>query len=643
MTERSHRSNLLPPTEIVSPWWLTLAIVAVLLLAYANSFPGAFFFDDDAAILQNASIRDLSAIKNVLWPPLEAGIGGRPFANLTFALNYAASGYQPWSYHATNLAIHIAGAVLLFALTRHTLQRPALRERFGRNATPVAAVVALLWALHPLETNITDYVSQRTEGLMGALYLLALYAFVLSIALESAAWRVTMIVAGVLGMMTKEGMATLPAMALLYDRTFIAGSFRAALREHWREYLGLAAGWVVLAVLVATSKLSARGVGFGLGLSWYEYALTECRSIVRYLQLSWWPHPLVFDYGPDYIRHLEAAWPSALVLSGTIGATLYALWRAPWLGFLGAWFFVVLSPSSSVIPVVQQPCAENRVYLPLVAAAALTAIVGYRLGGRGALTALLLSVGALGVLTATRNRVFASEVTVWWDTVAKRPLNERAENNLGNALLKLNRNAEALPHIETAIRLSPHYADAHNNRGVVLLRLGRPTEAVEEFLAAVKAKPTYADAHYNLGDAYLQLGRPADAIKTLETSLKFEPRNPKAHNNLGIALLDTGHVPESIAEERRALELDPDMPEAHYNLGNSLAKAGQVESALEEYETTLRLDPTFAKAHNNAGVLLLQAGRLVEAAARFEAALRIRPDYPEAKRNLEVVRTRQPS
>jgi tetratricopeptide (TPR) repeat protein len=618
-------------------------MVVLILLAYANSFPGAFFFDDEAAILQNTSIRDLTSLRHVLWPPVQAGIGGRPFANLTFALNYAVSDYQAWSYHLINLVLHAATALLLFGLTRRTLLLPSMRDRFGAAATAIAGVTALLWGLHPLEANIVDYMSQRTEGMMGTFYLLTLYAFVRSTEDDQnpSGWTALAVVAAALGMATKEGMVTVPAMVLLYDRTFISGTFSAALRNHAGRHAGVAATWLLLGGLMAFSKLSERGVGFDLGHTWYDYALTECRSIVRYLQLAYWPHPLVFDYGPNYVHGWKEALPGAGVLVLALGATLYALWRAPAVGFVAAWFFVVLSPSSSVVPVVQQPCAENRVYLPLAGAIALVAVVAYRAIGRRSLPWLLGASLALGVATSVRNPVFASELAVWWDTAAKRPQNARAQNNLGNALLKADRNDEAAPYFAKAIELSPRYADARNNLGVTLLRKGRPQDAITEFEQAIADKDGYSDAYYNLGEAYLQLGRDAEAITALEHALKLDPNNPKAHNNLGIALLDTGRVQESIEHERTALKIQPDMPEAHYNLGNSLAKAGQTAEALAEYDAALQIDPKFARAHNNAGVLLLHLGRTADAAARFEAALQIDPNYPEARRNLEIVKPRK--
>jgi protein O-mannosyl-transferase len=641
MTDRTLSSLLLLENSApLRRWGLALVIAAAVLAAYCNSFPGGYFFDDDDAILQNASIRDLHNWRDVLWPPVAAGIGGRPVANLTYALNYALHGYDITGYHAVNLATHIGTALLLFGLVRRTLLRPVLREKFGSAAEGVAAIVALLWALHPLQANVTNYASQRTEGLMATFYVLTLYAFLRSVEERSRAWAVVSLIACALGMGTKEGMVTAPVMVLLYDRTFVSGAFRQALERHWRIYAGLAATWLLLAGLMMTSKLSERGVGFGLGQTAYAYGLTEFRSVARYLELVLWPHSLLFDYGPDYVQQLSAIWPSFALLLTAIGATLFALWRRPLAGFAAAWFLVVLSPSSSVVPVVQQPCAENRPYLALAGVVALLAAGAYRAVGRTAVIGLGIASVALGFATAARNPVFGSELAVWWDTVAKHPENARAENNLGNALLKRGRTAEAARYFDAALRFSPDYPDAHNNRGVVFLRLHQVADAIPEFRKAIEIKPKYSDAHYNLGEAYLQLGQPAEAIKSLETALQLNPTNPKAHNNLGIALLDTGRIDGAIREERRALELDPTMPEAHYNLGNSFAKAGHGPEAVAEFEAALRLDPAFARAHNNAGVALLQMGRPQDAAVHFEAALRIDPKYPEAQRNLTLVHSR---
>lgn len=632
-------------------WAGVATLVLAVLLAYANSFPGAFFFDDDAAILHNPSIRTLNSW-HVLWPPVEAGIGGRPFANLTFALNYLCGGVAPAGYHAVNLAIHLAGTLVLFALARRTLLQPAMQARLGAAATGTALVIALLWGLHPVQTTVVDYMSQRTEGLMALMYLFTLYAFARSVEAADAAaastpatgahraaitWGILAVVASLLGMATKEDMVTVPVLVLLWDRTFRAGTFKASLRQHGGLIGAIASTWVVLAALMLTSKLAARGVGLSLK-SPVEYALTESKAILQYLHIAVWPHPLIFDYGTEfYLQTLKAAAPSLVGIAVLIALTLYALWRWPMVGFAAAWFLVLLSPSSSVIPVAQQPCAENRMYLPLVGVVALLAVSAYRAAGRRGLVGLALASVALGIATYARNPAYQSELAIWWHTVAVRPANARAQNNLGNALLKNGRQEQAKTYFETAIKLSPRYADAHNNLGVVLLNERRSAEALKEFQDAAGMKDKYADAYYNQGEALLQLGRSAEAVEALRTSLQINPNNPKAHNNLGIALLDLGKVDESIAEERRAVALDPTMPEAHYNLGNSLSRAGNTAEALAEYDTTLKINPRYARADNNAGVILLNQGKRDEARRRFEAALAIDPNYPEAKQNLELV------
>ncbi len=630
-------------------------MVLILLavgLAYANSFPGSFYFDDEGAILQNRSIRRLSDWRAVLSPPVEAGVGGRPFANLSYALNHAVHEYRPGGYHAVAVVLHAAAALLLFGLVRRTLRRPAAGPPFfasgaprtERAATLTAAAAALLWALHPVHPNVVDYVAQRTEGLMAVLYLLTLYAFVRALPRADVpgsgvrtGWGVAAVAACALGMATKEGMVTAPAIALLYDRTFVSGRFATALRRHWPLYLGLAATWLFLAWLMLTSRLSARGVGLDIGPSAYSYALTECRAVVRYLQLSVWPHPLIFDYGPTYLKTFREALPSALVLCGALLATAVAVWRRPPAGFCGAWFFVILSPTSSVIPIVQQPCAENRMHLPLAGLLVLVTVTAVHGAGRRGLVAVSLAAAAFGLLTFDRNPAFQSELSIWTDTVAKLPDSARAANNLGNALLRLDRTDEAIPHLERALALNPQYADAYNNRGVIHLRQEQPGPALAAFDQALKYKPNFADAHYNRGEAFLKLQRNEEAIAALDEALRQNPYYAKAYNNRAVALLNLGRVDDSLAAVRRALELDPALPEAHYNLGNALLRASDLPAALAAYDASLRIDPRYERSHNNAGVVLLRLGRKEEAAGRFRAALAIKPDYVEARNNLQLV------
>jgi hypothetical protein len=209
-----------PPSSSVSGWAGVLAgavLVLAALAAYHNSFSGPLIWDDLFSITDNPTIRHWSS---ALSPPNDVGVGGRPTSNLTLALNYALGGTEVWGYHAFNLLIHTIAGLTLLGLMGRTLQRPALSERFGAAALPLALAVAVIWTVHPLQTEAVTYITQRYESLMGLFYLLTLYCFVRSV--ESAApakWQLLSVVAGLLGVLSKEIIVSAPVMVLLYVRS----------------------------------------------------------------------------------------------------------------------------------------------------------------------------------------------------------------------------------------------------------------------------------------------------------------------------------------------------------------------------------------------------------------------------------------
>jgi len=199
-------------------WLYPLLIFAAIMVAYANSFSGPFIFDDVLWISANPHIRHLWPLSNALQPPPGAGTG-RPSVCLTLALNYALSALEPWSYHLFNLAIHASAALVLFGIVRRTLQGPRLRERFGAHANYLAAAIAILWGVHPMQTESVTYVIQRMESLMGLFLLLTLYCVIRGHDSPRRLWWYAGAVACcALGMGTKEGMAITPIIVLLYDR-----------------------------------------------------------------------------------------------------------------------------------------------------------------------------------------------------------------------------------------------------------------------------------------------------------------------------------------------------------------------------------------------------------------------------------------
>lgn len=633
-------------------WWgiLSGAIIAASAIAlYTWTFSVPFLFDDIPSIVDNPSIRHLWT---ALLPPLDTVACGRPVLNLSFAINYAISGTAPWSYHALSSLIHVLAGLTLLGILRRTLA-----PRAGPAAQPIAFSAALLWTLHPLHTEAVTYISQRAESLMGLFYLLTLYFFIryaqwqspsepirrtpANVKVRPNPWAALSVIACLLGMATKEVMVSAPLIVLLYDRTFLAGTFMVAWRRRWKVYTGLASTWLILAALVPSTHGRNGTVGFGGGVSWWRYALTQFPTILSYLKLSVWPHPLVFDYGTEWTR-FSAALPAALVVTGLAAATMWALSRPGFvgksLGFAGAWFFAILAPSS-LIPNFRQTAADYRMYLALIPIVVLSVFGIYRWLGRVALPVSLALGAFLFGLTLQRNEQYRSNLSLWGDTVAQKPSNPWAHVNLGIALENIpGRLNEAIAQYEEAIRLMPNYANAHNNLGGALEKIpGRLNDAIAQCEEALRLKPDYADAHSNLGSALEQIpGRLNDAVAQCEEALRLKPDFAEAHNNLGIALNAEGRTSDAIVQYEETLRLRPDFAQAHGNLAKALNDKGRTAEAIAQYETALRLDPNIAEMHNNFGNALNAQGRTTEAIAQYEEALRLNPNMAEAHSNLGV-------
>jgi tetratricopeptide (TPR) repeat protein len=553
--------------------FIPLLVVAAGLLAYHNSFTRPFIFDDLSSIPENPTIRHLWPTWQALSPSATAMVGGRPVLNFSLAINYAFGGTSVRGYHALNLAIHILAALTLFGVVRRTLLQSALRERFGTVANGLALATAVLWTVHPLQTEAVTYVSQRAESLMGLFYLLTLYCFIRGTGSpRPELWFTLSIAACLLGMATKEVMVTAPLMVLLYDRTFVAGSFRAAWTQRRRLYVGLGGTWFLLGYLM--TGLQHRGVGYGLGITWQAYTLTECQVVVKYLCLALWPHPLVFDYGTGVmIRHATEAMPYALILVLLAAGAVVGLKRSLAIGFIGAWFFVILAPTSSVVPVAYQPMAESRMYLPLAAVVMLGVSAVYALVGRRSVAVFGVLAILLGFFTSQRNEDYRSAISIWSDTVAKRPDDARAHNDLGVALAQADRLPEAIEQFDQVLRITPDDAEVHHNLGNALAQAGKFEEAIGQYKQALRLKPDDAKAHNNLGACLSRLGRAQEAFEHWKHALRIKPDYAEAHYNLGVALEQTGKVPEAVKHYEQAVRIKPDYTQAQ----NALARlqAGQ--------------------------------------------------------------------
>ena len=633
--------------------WLGVIVVLAGLAAYANSFDGQLLLDDLPHIEHNKSIQQL-------WPVWDCLRGRRPVVNLSLAVNYAISGLRVGSYHAFNLGVHLLAGLTLFGIVRRTLTLSAWRPRYAGAAPWLALAVALLWVLHPLNTQSVTYIIQRGESMMGLFYLLTLYCVIRGVgSSHGRLWFAGAVAACALSMGCKAVALTAPVMVLAYDRVFLAGpgGFRDVLRKRWPLYAGLAATWLVLVacgvvrgVLMAPPEARAT-VGFGYtGASPLEYALTQPGVIVHYLRLAVWPHPLCLDYGWPIVRTASRIVPQAAVLLVLLAATVWALRRHAWVGFLGLWFFGILSPTSSFIPI-RDSAFEHRMYLSLAAVMVLAVVGGYAgcgaVAGRSShpdrhrrwLCAALLVVVAVvfGWLTHRRNADYRSRVGMWRQIVALRPEHHRAYHNLGLALTEQKEFAEALASYRQALKLFSDQPETYYNVGIVLEKLGRKEEAVANYEEALRLRPDFPEAHINLGKAYRDQDRYDDAIAHFREAVRLRPDSLEARNNLGIALDKKGDSSGAIESYRAALNLRESFYPAHYNLAMALDALGRYDEAIEHYERTLEINPDYDEALNKLGKIWFRRKDYDQASRCFEDALRVNPDNAGAEMNLGAV------
>lgn len=310
MSRRPARTAAAAPTPL--PAWVTpLVLIAAGLIVYANSFNGAFIGDDLGTIVQNPQIRQLSHLGQVLLPPADTPLAGRPLVQLSFAVNYAMHGLDLWGYHAVNLALHLACGILIFLLLQR-IAHPAL-----------AAGTALLWVVHPLNSEVVNYLTQRTESTMALFFLLTMY-------FAARNWRAPAVAACVAGMLSKETMVMAPIAVLLFDWAGSGtSSFAELWRHRWKLYLALAATWIVPAAMLVTRGQSLNA-GFSTArVSAWMYFLNQPSLILRYLRLALWPSDLVLYYGWPRALTLSYVWLPLLLVTALVVASLIALvkWR----------------------------------------------------------------------------------------------------------------------------------------------------------------------------------------------------------------------------------------------------------------------------------------------------------------------------
>ncbi|HEV2391764.1 MAG TPA: tetratricopeptide repeat protein [Verrucomicrobiae bacterium] len=607
---------------------LFLAVLAAFVPALNNDF---ISFDDGTYVTQNQHVQTGLSWRGVRWAfTTSHGSNWHPLTWLSHMLDYQVYGLRPWGHHLTSIFFHGANSVLVFLLLMK-MTNSSWRSLF----------VAGIWALHPLRVESVAWVAERKDVLSALFFLLTLWAYTTYAQRKPAAWRYYILALAFFacGLMSKPMLVTLPFVLLLLDfwplRRLSSSPLGLLLLEKL-PFLVLA----LLSSLVTFLVQNNAGATLLLGrLSFGDRLANAVVSYCRYLGDIFWPANLAIFYPHP------GNWPAGSVLAASvllvaITVIVFLTRRErPYLLMGWLWFLGTLVPVIGFVQVGRQAMADRYTYLPsLGVLVALTWLVPSPQAARSRATvfsAVGLALALLcGAITFHQTGFWKDSETLFRHAIAVVPDNYLAHGNLGNALEKQGRLAEALREYEEVLRLKPDDVNTRNGLGSLFLELGRTDNAIAQFDEALRRLPTFAEARSNLGYLYQRQGRLEQAALEYREALKLDPKDFRIHLNLAGVLVAQGHSQEAVAELSQAVELNPDDSSTRNDLGSVLFNLGRLDEALGEFEQAARLDSNSPEAHFNLGAALAAAGRREEAIIQLKLALKLRPNYPEATQRL---------
>jgi len=631
---------------------LILVIIAVTTLAYWNSFTVPFVFDDGSNIIHNTGIHlrnftpeSVATLKDTVTKQ------GRAITLISFALNYYFGALNTFGYHLFNLILHILVSILIFYFVRLTLNLPGFSSQYGKWAKETAAGCALIFAVHPVNTQAVTYIVQRYTGMAAGFALCSLIFYAkarLRTGSGRAGYFMLSIICFLLAFNSKQNMVVLPILVGIYEFYAFQKQDVGWLKRHWM-FIALAIILPFLAALIYTK--------FDL-LGWFvkEYArreftmgqrlLTEMRVLVYYLTLLVLPLPsrLNLDYTGFPLSYSlispQATLYAMLFLAGLLVLAVVLYRRQPLISFCILWYFVNLMVESSIVAL--DLIYDHRLYFPIIGLLIPVVFGGVKLINRsftkGAKAVETVVLGVLVVLAGfgvhQRNETWQSVISILEDVVKKAPNNSRQHVNLGVAYSDIGEIDKAIVLYKKGIEIKDDYAETYNNLGNAYNRKGMYKKAIVEYQKAIKLKHDYKEAHNNLGSAYSNLRQYDKAIAEHKKALKINPNCEKSHNNLGVAYSFKREYDKAVREYKRALEIAPSFTRSRVNLALAYSYKRMYALAIAEFKKVLKREPNKISVLYNLGNVYSDAGQYEQAAAIFSRIVQAKPDYAEARNNL---------
>jgi tetratricopeptide (TPR) repeat protein len=543
--------------------------VPLLLLAVGLSYSSAihtgFVFDDNLHVTNSPTIGDARAYLD--------GAGGRWLSRVTLLANHRLGGLNPLGYHLFNVGVHALGVLTLFALLRRVLALPRFGDRFAGRETSLAFAVALLWAVHPLNTQAVTYVIQRDESLMGLFFLLTFYCWTRG-ATDGPPrlWYPLAVLSYLACCHCKEVCVALPPVLWAFDRVILADRWRTVLRRRWLPHLAILAVWgyALRPVLGGAFAAEDVGIGFGLDITPYQYLMTESEVLLHYLRLVVWPVGQSGDTADWKVAEsMTEVWPAFAAITAVFLAGVVLLVVRPAVGLLFVWFFVILGPTSSVMPI-RDVAFEHRMYLSLIAvvaglvfaADALIGRVSFRYAwGRPLVAGVLVTVAAvaLGRLTQLRNTVYRTNDTFLENIFETRPGNVRAKAAVAEIRLRQGRYDEAHRLLDEITRAGASSLNYRLHLGHIAYLEGRFGRAADHFRQMAKDPwpfmPRYV--YRFLIPCELADNRYSAAAESARIQVEKLPDSPAHRFTLAAAELAAGNPDAARAAAADALARDP--------------------------------------------------------------------------------------
>ena len=641
----SKSPSLHPSSFILHPSlqkWLVCALLGAAVLAVFSPalHDGFVNYDDPAYVTDNTHVRNGFNGADFRWAftSMEAS-NWHPLTWLSHMFDCQLYGLAPAGHHLTSLLFHAANAILLFLLLNR-LTGALLRS----------ALVAALFALHPLRVESVVWISERKDVLSAFFWMLSVGAYIryakivnyqFSIINSSYLLSLTFFA---LGLMAKPMLVTLPFVLLLLDY-WPLGRWEFGLKLSWRlvvekiPFFALSAASCFVTFLAQSRAEAVASLArFPLRIRLENIPV----AYTRYLARCFWPSHLAAYY--PYVGWSAGEIFGAVALLAVV--TGLALWRArsaPWFAVGWFWFLGMLVPTIGLIQAGGQSLADRYSYLPGIG---LWIMLVWGLHGAGfgrpiLREAMHLAAGLAVILYAAlawrQSGVYRNSETLWKATLRSYPYCLPARNNLANWLMSQGRWDEALAQSRQALAVLPTDPEVLNNLSLIFLHQGNLDEAIAQAQKSIQSQPRSTGNRQTLARVYLQKGDFTAAAAALKEAIQINPETPEMWCNLGYTLLQQGKFTEATTDYQRALELNPDYALAHNDLGNILLREGRLDEAMEHFQRAVELAPSFAEAHYNLAGILAQRGRLDEAISHCQKALELQPGLAAAKARLATL------